>query len=211
MNNAGIDSVVNKELRTFEEVELKYPKLGKYKELVTAQIKKHYILFIELMKNPKAIDSRTFAISGLLLRSLNYYKGALWSLATGNQHVFADCLRSICETMALAHYINKNPEYVKIATSGKKDHENSALRIVNIQTMIRKLDKKHEGIVQDYEKLCNQIHPNPESLFANVRSISNEIFIGTVSPITEKEAEMKLVMLIHWTNWFFEEMESVEN
>jgi hypothetical protein len=118
------------------------------------------------------IFASTLVINGAIVRSLNIYRGALWALGSGNPHVFFDCLRSQCETLAFLHHCTLNPDYIKAATLGSRNDSDKNLKVTNILTMVNKLDKTHNGICKDYDQLCNLVHPNPVSLYANVHIIN---------------------------------------
>lgn len=90
------------------------------------------------------------------------------------------------------------------------------MKIKNVLTLIDKVDKKHKGIRQDFDDLCELVHPNPASLYANIRPLTETeegklmIQVGTRSTrIDEKKAELNLNVLIYWTDWIFEELSSL--
>lgn len=210
-----IRKAVESEMELFADVEKGYPSLGKYGEKVFYQFKTHYQAIIDFVISLHAgkLYHHSLVINGAILRSLNFYRGAIWGLGTRNPHVFYDSLRAQCETLSLIHYCVLNPEYVKAATIGDKKHEDPFLKIKNILTMIDKVDKKYKGIRKDYDALCDLVHPNPASLYVNIKPDKGDedgalrVTFGTKSPrITKEVAKKNLILLISWTEWIFKEL-----
>lgn len=207
---------VENEMNLFNDVGKEYPSLGKYKEKIFEQFEKHYraLLDFVIKAHGGGLYLHNLVISGAILRSLNCYRGAIWALGNRNPHIFFDSLRSQCETLALIHYCILNPDYVEAATIGSRKHEDEELRIKNVLTMVDKVDKKHKGIRKDYDDLCELVHPNPASLYANIKAEGGDdedkervFIIGTKSlRVTEKKAKKYLILLIYWTDWIFEEL-----
>jgi len=209
---SSIPKIVKNEMEYFPLIQKEYPSLSKYEKQIAHEFGRHYHFLIDLVFN--AHEGKLFAhslvINGAIIRSLNAYRGAIWALGKRNPHVFYNCLRSQCETLALIHYCVLKPEYVETATLGKRKHSMKTSRIVRIGRMIDKLDKRFKGIGKDYGDLCELVHPNPASLYANIQPITETedrlMIIGTTSTrITEEEAETALKMLISWTNWLLKE------
>jgi hypothetical protein len=215
ISEEDIRKAVESDMKLFADVEKEYPSLGKYKEKVSDQFKKHYQAIIDFVISLHAgkLYRHSLVINGAILRSLNFYRGAIWGLDTRNPHVFYDSLRAQCETLGLIHYCVLKPEYVKAATIGDIKHEDPTLKIKNILTMIDIVDKKYKGIRKDYDALCGLVHPNPASLYANIKPDKKDedgvlrVTWGTRSPrITKEVAEKNLILLINWTEWIFEEL-----
>lgn len=205
-------------MEIFDAVEKEYPSLKKYRDKVYTQFMRHYTALVDffLKAHGGKIYSHSLVINGAILRSLNFYRGAIWALGTRNPHVFFDSLRAQCETLGLIHYCVLNPKYVVPATIGERKHPEENLKIVNVITLIEKVEKKYKGIRQDFDDLCELVHPNPASLYANIlpktqtKKGSLLIVGGTRSPrVTEAEAEKYLKILIYWTDWIFEELTSL--
>jgi len=209
-----LEKAASREMEIFNLVEKEYPPLEKYRNKIFEQFFKHYHAINEyvIRLHDGLLYRHSFIINGAILRSLNYYRGALWALGTRNSHVFYDCARAQCETLALIHYCVLKPEYIKAATIGERGHEKEGLRVVNVLTMIDKLDRKHKNIRKDYDDLCNFVHPNPRSLYANVKPINKKegelvVEISTkCTRINNKVAELYIKILINWTDWFFDEL-----
>jgi len=197
-------------MKLFEPLRAEYPILGSYEEAVFQQLKSHYFLANKLFSQNGQIYASTLVINGALVRSLNAYRGALWALGDGNPHVFFDCLRSQCETLALLHYCTGHPDYIKAATLGARDHAQKDLTIVNVLTMVKKLDKLHNGILKDYDALCNLVHPNPASLYASIQPLDEKlrfVYITTRLPkMTDEKVVFYLSNLMFWTKWIFDEV-----
>lgn len=208
-----IPKIVNNEMEYFPFVKRLYPSLNKYEDKIINQFSEHYHTLIDLVFDAHGgkLYDHNLLINGAILRSLNVYRGAIWALGKRNPHVLYGCLRSQCETLALIHYCVLNPEYVEAATLGKRQHSQKKYRIVKIMRMIDKLDKQFKGVRKDYDSLCELVHPNPYSLYANIQPIMETkeplVMIGTLSTkTTEKEADIALRMLIGWTHWLLKEL-----
>lgn len=195
-----------------------YPEVApKYQTKVFEQFRKHYELIDELVMkfHGGKLYKETLLVNGAILKSLNIYRGGVWSLGQRNPHVFFDCLRSQCETLALLRYCIEKPDYVTAATLGEHKHPEEKMRLVNILTMVDRLDKKHEGIRHDYDDLCEFTHPNPDSLYANILPLKEEEGVLTVeistksTRITSEDADKYLLMLTTWTDWIFDELVSL--
>lgn len=209
----SIPKIVKNEMEYFPFVKKTYPSLGKYEDKIRNQFGEHYNSLIDLVFDAHGgkLYTHNLVMNGAILRSLNVYRGAVWALGKRNPHVLYECLRSQCETLALIHYCILKPEYVETATLGERKHPEKKRRIVNIITMIDKLEKKFKGIRKDYDNLCELVHPNPASLYANIQPLRETeeriVIIGTTSTrITEEEAEIALKMLIFWTDWLLKEL-----
>jgi hypothetical protein len=198
------------DMKLFEPLKAEYPILGSYEEDVFQQLKSHYILAGKLFSRSRQIYASTLVINGALVRSLNVYRGALWALGNGNPHVFYYCLRSQCETLALLHYCTLNPDYIKAATLGERGHSQKDLVIVNVLTMVKKLDKLHNGILKDYDQLCNFVHPNPASLYASIQPINEKERIVAITSrlpkMTDEKVKFYLRLLMIWTKWIFDKV-----
>lgn len=210
-----IEKVARNELKLFNNLKQVYPSLSVFEKEVFEQFKNHYQILVEkiLKANNGNLYDYSLVIIGAIQRSLNDYRGALWSLATRNTHVFYNCLRSQCETLALLNYCVLNPNYVENATTGSRETKEGKPKIINIVTMIEKLDKKHNGICQDFDDLCDLVHPNPASLYANIKPVGETerstliIHSSTVGDnIGDETAELHIKLLIAWTGWIFEEL-----
>ena len=200
------------DFKLFEPVKTEYQCLIPYEESVFEQLKAHYLLIGKLFQfcaDKNGIYASTFVINGAIVRSLNSYRGALWALGNGNPHVFFDCLRSQCETLAMLHYCNLKPDYIQSAIIGSRDEADNGLKIINILTMIDKLDKTYGGISKDYDQLCNLVHPNPASLYASIQVLDDkERFVALTSRLpkmTDEKATLHLALLIGWTKWILDE------
>jgi hypothetical protein len=203
------------EMQVFEQLKKEYPVLEKLEQKVSSQLISHHKLIIDLVINAHdgVLYSHSFVINGALLRSLNFYRGAIWALANRNPHVFFDSLRAQCETLSLAYYCVKHPEYIVPATIGKREHPDETLKIKNVLTMVDIANRKYRGLREDFDSLCELVHPNPSSLYANIQPKTETekgsllIRVATKSPrVTEEEAEKYLNMLIIWTDWIFDEL-----
>ena len=210
---SSIPKIVKNEMEYFPFVKRLYPSLKKYEDKIIHQFGEHYSSLIDLVFDAHGgkLYPHNLLINGAILRSLNVYRGAIWALGKRNPHVLYECLRSQCETLALIHYCVLKPEYIEAATLGKRKHPEKKLRIVNIITMIAKLDKQFTGIRKDYDDLCELVHPNPYSLYANIQPVTETeeriVVIGTTSTrITEKDADLALRMLVIWTDWLLKEL-----
>lgn len=214
-----IYKLAESEIKLFDNVEKEYPFLNEYRGKVLVQFKLHYESILNLVINAHkgSLFSHSLVMNGAIIRSLNVYRGAIWALGERNPHILFSSLRFQCETLALIHYCILNPKYVEVATIGSKCHKDKELKIVHISIMIDELDKKYKGIKQDYASLCELVHPNPASLYANllVHDESKNgkgvgITFGTKSPrITDKEAKRYVLLLIYWTEWILEELEEM--
>jgi len=210
---SSIPKIVKNEMEYFPLIQKEYPLLSKYEGQIADEFRRHYQSLIDLVFDAHGgkLYAHSLVLNGAILRSLNAYRGAIWALGKRNPHVLYNCLRSQCETLALIHYCVLKPEYVETATLGKRGHPAKKHRIVKIGKMIRELDRKFKGIGKDYSDLCELIHPNPASLYANIQPIEETeeklMIIGTTSTrITEEEAEIPLRMLIFWTDWLLKEL-----
>jgi len=210
---SSIPKIVKNEMEYFPLIQKEYPLLSKYQEQIVQEFKRHYHSLIDLVFDAHGgkLYAHSLVINGAILRSLNAYRGAIWALGKRNPHVLYNCLRSQCETLALIHYCVLKPEYVETATLGKRKHSVREYRIVKIGKMISKLDRRFKGIGKDYDGLCELVHPNPASLYANIQPITETedrlMIIGTTSTrITEEKAETALRMLIFWTDWLLKEL-----
>jgi hypothetical protein len=196
------------DLELFKPVKTEYPCLASYEDAVFQQLKFHYILFGKLVAHGGDICSSTLVINGAIVRSLNVYRGALWALGNGNPHVFYNCLRSQCETLAFLHNCTLNPDYIKAATIGARNHHEQDLKILNILGMVDKADKIHNGIRKDYDSLCNLVHPNPSSLYASVVTLDEQegviAFTSRLPKMSDEKAFLHFKILNHWTNWIFD-------
>ena len=198
------------DMKLFEPLKAEYPVLGSFEELVFQQLKSHYLLIGKLVAHGGDMYASTFVINGAIVRSLNTYRDALWALGNGNPHVFFDCLRSQCETLALLHYCTLHPDYIKAAIVGERNHPQKDLAIVNILTMVQKLDKLHDGILRDYDDLCNLVHPNPASLYASIQTLDEKDRVVAITSrlpkMTDKKVIFYLRLLMIWTKWIFDKI-----
>lgn len=211
-SDENLEKPARLDFELFKPVKAEYPCLSPYEESVFEQLKSHYRLLGKLFQfcaENNGIYASTLVINGAIVRSLNNYRGALWALGKGNPHVFFDCLRSQCETLALLHYCNLKPEYVKTATIGSRNGTDKNLKITNILTMVNQLDKTYSGVCKDYDQLCNLVHPNPASLYASIQILDEKervVALTTRLPkMTDEKALLYLVMLMTWTKWIFDE------
>jgi hypothetical protein len=199
------------DMELFKPLVREYPSLNSFEELVFQQLKTHYELINSIVASGRDIYASTLVINGAIVRSLNEYRGALWAIGNGNPHVFSNCLRSHCETLALVHYCTLHPDYIRAATIGARKHPKKELQIVRISKMVDELEKVHKGISLDYSELCERVHPNPASLYASIQPISGNdkelvVCISSRSIVTEETAKRYLDMLTIWTSWIFEEL-----
>lgn len=198
------------DMKLFEPLKAEYPILDSYEDSVFQQLKSHYLLIGKLVAHGGDIHVSTIVIHGAIVRSLNTYRGALWALGNGSQHVFYDCLRSQCETLALLHYCTLHPDYIKAATIGERKHPQKDLAIVNILTMVQKLDKLHKGILRDYDDLCNLVHPNPASLYVSIQPLDLKkrivVFTSRLPKMTDDKVTAYLRNLTIWTKWIFDKL-----
>lgn len=204
------------DMELYEKVNTTFPSLEQYEEEIRRQFYFHYKSIKEFViewDEGKLYDY-SMLVNGVLLRSLEYYRGCIWALGQKNLQVFIDCIRAICETLALVHYCNLNPEYVNTSMLGERGHEEQELKLVNVLTMIDKVDRIHENFRSDYDVMCNYVHPNPASLLAGIKPLGDAekgiaVGIGTVNPnFTEELATNYLAQLVSVTDWEFEEIGS---
>lgn len=212
-SDENLDKPARLDFELFKPVKAEYPCVSSYDESVFEQLKFHYYLLgkiLQVCTETDGIYASTLVINGAIVRSLNNYRGALWALGNGNPHVFFDCLRSQCETLAFLHHCTLNPDYIKAATIGSRNNPDKDLKVSNILTMINKLDKIHDGICKDYDQLCNLVHPNPASLYANFHIIDEKegviAFTTRLPKMPDEKAILHLVMLMTWTKWTFDEI-----
>jgi hypothetical protein len=200
-----LDKPASHDMKLFGPLEAEYPVLGAFEKQVFQQLRSHYFLIGKLVAHGGDIYASTLVINGAIVRSLNSYRGALWALGDGNPHVFFDCLRSQCETLALLHYCALHPDYIKAATMGKRNHPEKGFCIVNIISMVEKLDKLHNGILKDYSDLSNLIHPNPASLYASIQPIDEKERVVAITSrlpkMTDSRVRFYLRLLMVWTEW----------
>lgn len=198
------------DMKLFEPLKAEYPILGSFEEAVFQQLWCHYFLIGKLVAHGGDIFASTLVINGAIVRSLNTYRGALWALGNGNPHVFFDCLRSQCETLALLHYCTLHPDYIRAAVMGERNHPQKELAITNILTMVKKLDKLHNGILRDYDDLCNLVHPNPASLYASIIPLDEKVNVVAITSRLPKMTDEKVISylrkLMIWTKWIFEKI-----
>ncbi len=214
ISEEDLKKLAQSEIELFNDVEKGYPSLKEYRKEIYNQFEKHFKLLLDLVINAHGgmFYNHNLVINGALMRSLNYYRGALWGLGTRNPHILYDSLRGQCETLALIYFIILNPEYVRTALLGSRDHSDKTLRIPNILEMIDKLDKKRAGIRRDYDQLCEILHPNPKSLYANITpgeekdGVLHATFSTRSDRINKEDAEVVIRMLTIWTDWIFEEL-----
>jgi hypothetical protein len=198
------------DMKLYEPLKAEYPILTSFEDKVFQQLKFHYSLIGKLVAHGGDIYASTLEINGAIVRSLNTYRGALWALSNGNPHVFYDCLRSQCETLALLHYCTLYPDYIKAAIVGERKHPQKDMALVNVLTMVQKLDKLHKGILRDYNDLCNLVHPNPASLYASIQPLDEKERIVAITSRLPKMSDEKVTLylrnLIIWTDWIFEKI-----
>jgi hypothetical protein len=203
------------EMPAFGKIQEEYPSLKKHSKTVLEQLLTHYRLIVDLVfkAHGGTLYSHSLVVNGAILRSLNFYRGAIWALATRNPHVLYDSLRAQCETLALIAYCNRHPSYVVPATVGERDHKDERLRIRSVSTLMKEANKKYKRLWEDYSSLCEYVHPNPASLYANIQPKTETkkgsllIAVGTRSPrVTEEDAEKSLRILVVWTSWIFNEL-----
>ena len=212
--NQSIDQAIENEMGIFEELKKQYPSLKEFKDVIFQQFKNHFQAIINYVIElyDGEIYASNWVINGAILRSLNFYRGAIWALGTRNSHVFYDSLRSQCETLALLHYCVSKPDYVTAAGLGNRETKDKSMKIVNILKMIDKLDKKYTGIRKDYDDLCNFVHPNPKSMVVNIEPLESNnsgfiVRIGTrCTRIDDVTAKKYLEILLTWTDWVFREL-----
>ncbi len=197
------------DMELFKPVKEEFPKLSVYEDMILDQLRAHYLMIGKLVAHGGDIYASTLAVNGALVRSLNVYRGALWALGNRNPHVLSDCIRSQCETLAFVHYCVLNPDYIKAAVIGERNHPQKDLKIPNILTMVEKVDKVHKGVLHDYNLLCDFVHPNPQSLYASIQPLDEKcdhIYITTRSTMTEDKAKSHLIVLVTLTSWILEEI-----
>jgi hypothetical protein len=151
----------------------------------------------------------TIFMHGVIMRSLNLYRGALWAFGNGNPQVFSECIRAQCETLALLHWCSRNPNNIKAATMGSRNNADKELNIPNVLTLIDNLDKKYTGIRKDYDQLCEIVHPNPASLLASTEILDEKemvvAFITKPVKLSDEDAHLRMRMLSYWTKWLIDE------
>jgi len=209
-----IKKTVSDEMKLFMNLVESYPNLKKYENQIKEQFHTIFNIFFGCVSNHKGkLYSSNFLIIGIILRTLNVYRGCLWSLGFHNPHVFYSTLRNHCETLALVYYCVNHPKYSITALAGKRNHEIEELRIRNTLTMIEKLDGKYGGIMKDYDQLSERVHPNPHSLFANMKPTSERNVISIQTKIRfadSKYSEEYILMLVNWTKWIFDEINNLK-
>jgi hypothetical protein len=93
---------------------------------------------------------------------------------------------------------------------GERDHSEKDLNIPNILKMVDNLDKIHKGIRRDYDQLCNLVHPNPKSRYANFQTLDEKkgVFMITtrLPKMSDREATIQFKILFLWTKWIFDKI-----
>ena len=198
-----------------QQISTNPPKTNKVKleELVFNQLKCHHLILGKMVYE-KSMKSGTLYVStifmqGVITRSLNIYRGALWALANGNPHVYSACLRAQCETLALLDWCKNNPDNIKAATMGSRNNPDKELNIPNVLTLIDKLDKTYKDIRKDYDQLCEIVHPNPTSLLASTEILDKKerVVAFTTKPVrySDEDAQLRMRLLTYWTKWLLDE------
>ena len=76
--------------------------------------------------------------------------------------------------------------------------------------MVQKLDKLHDGILRDYDDLCNLVHPNPASLYASIQPLDEKGRVVAITSrlpkMTDEKAKLNLRLLTTWTTWILEKI-----
>lgn len=124
ISKEDLQKAATSEMDIFDSVEKEYPSLKKYRAKIYEQFLRHYKSIVDfvLKAHNGNLYHHSLVINGAILRSLNFYRGAIWALGTRNPHVCFDSLRAQCETLGLIHYCVLKPEYVMAAAVGKREH-----------------------------------------------------------------------------------------
>lgn len=214
----NIAELVETDIIDFNNLIKEFPKFKTVGGLIYEQIKNHYVYMTKILikEGGAKLYYHSFVIFGSLVRSLNAYKGVLWALSTKNIHVCYDSLRFQYETLALLNYCNLNPDNVVKSIMGGKNSTDEKLKVPNIVTLVEKIDKKYGKLKQDYDKLSNYLHPNPESFFAHLftgdyeEGKSLKITFSTKSPYMDEDYMSNYInSLINLTKYIFSQLDDL--
>lgn len=180
---------------------------------IKKQIRNFYVAFKNYVVSDGNLYLTNLFINGALFRCHELYKGVFASIKDKSIHMNSYALRAVAETLALVHYCLINPYYLKSSLIGSREEEDEN-KIINIKTMIDKLEIKRNGISEDYESLSHYVHPNPKSLFSSFAMEESNgdkpkfraSFGGNPPKFDEKMVSTSVNLLLRWTNWFFEEI-----
>lgn len=164
IDEEDISKTVESEMELFERVLSKEDK-EEFLDIFRRQTEEIYRIVsdnILVGEQPNIYYSDLF-VSGVIARSQNLMRGTILGIEDSNRYLVPQCQRALMETLALVNYVDKNPDYLENSIVGSFEEG----EITNVKTMIKHLDRKHEGVKQDYAELSNHVHPNPESLMSN--------------------------------------------
>lgn len=130
ISEEDVEKPAKSDIEIFDAVEKEYATLKKCRNKIYEQFLKHYKSIIDfvLKAHDGTLYSHSLVINGAILRSLNFYRDAIWALGTRNPHLFFDSLRAQCETLGLIHYCFLKLEYVVAATIGNREHFEEKLK-----------------------------------------------------------------------------------
>jgi len=162
--NDFLNSVLKGNMELFEDIikiDLDYSVFKEEGMYIFEKLYSIYLNFIS--ENYKIYDSNLF-INGVLYRTIDSFRGCLWSFSKNNNFVFFDSYRNLCETLGLLCYANQNPNYIKIIGLGHKKNQSKENIVLGPRKLIGAGNKKYPHLEVIYNEVSGYIHPNPESL-----------------------------------------------
>lgn len=189
----------------------KYPSVSDLKEHYVHLFPDHDKLQFKVLwlDNPKhLLYDYMFLLNGLIIRSKELCEATLRELLNENMPASASLLRSQCETLACAVYVERNPKRLNDILRGSGDKR------INILTQIEHAEKKHKQLRGDYDALSDLVHPNSSSHFSAVQPLGMhekalKIRMTPVGYLSEKDAVSMIRLNAVWTMWALKAMEAI--
>ncbi len=191
-----------------------YPETEELKEGFYRMFPEHEKLLIEilLIDNPELkLYEHHLLLRGLLARSQGLLGAALREALKRNGPAVLSLLRSQCETLAAACYVEKFPDKLRTVLLGSRE-KGAKIESPNILTQIDHASKKYHGLREDYDQLSELVHPNAASHFSSIEVLDEEhrtVRFSSKGYLDKKDIVQVIRMAYYWTDWFLKTARSI--
>lgn len=136
----------------------------KYFELYFKEIHARY--YLRVVKRPKYVKASRLTLNFLLSRANENLRAALLSLKPYNLTIFVHAIRSQIELNALLHKFVQDSDYHQKNLTLNEDRAKlkEVDTVININTLVSKLDGKVIPYTKTYDDLSLLLHPNPSAI-----------------------------------------------
>lgn len=175
-----------------------------YFELYLKEVHARY--YLRVVKGPNYIKSSRLVLNFLLSKANENLRAILLSLNPYNLTVFVQAIRSQIELNALVHKFAQDADYHQKLLTLNEDRSrvNDLETVININTLVEKLDKKPLPYSQSYKELSLLLHPNPSAIkfYAQAEGESTADGTGIFKPIIKYYFDETVSSTKRYDDWF---------